>query len=1070
MKRINRPQGILAWFVHNPVAANLLMLAILILGLCSALIIRTESFPSFPPNTITIFVPFPGGSPQEVEEGVAIKIEEALNGVDGIKKISSAIDENGASVTINKNDGYSLARLKDDVKLRIDSISSFPVQAEKVVISEEQAERQVVNVEVHGLAGHYTLKESARRVRDELLKLPEVNKVTTEGARVYEVNVELREAELRRFNVSFDDVAQAIQKNSINLSGGRIKTNAGVISLRTAQQRYYRPDFESIIVRSDSRGGHIRIRDIATVNDGYEEQQYHTRFNRHPTVSLSVRLLGNDSITDAATAVRKRIHAIQQEKWLPEGVELTSWYDESLIIRDRLSLMSKNALSGITLVLIMLALFLNLRVAAWVALGIPISFAGAFLVMGPSFLNYSLNELTTFGFIVVLGIVVDDAIVIGESIYSEKEKLKGKDNNPSATTITGASKVVVPATFGVLTTVAAFLPLTLISSEMGKIFGAIAVVVIVCLIFSLIESKWILPAHLAHLDINKKSHHPIAKQWERLQKAIESGLQRLIHQHYTPLLKTVIQYRYTALCVFIAAFILVIGLLPSGIVRTVFFPDIEIEVAKAELKVHAGLGVEHTKRITQAIEDAAYKTSDEFTQQYDLNEPAIKYIYAFSIEEDKAQAYIEIVGGSQREFPVQDVVNAWRKNIGVLQGVEYLDISRMGPGAENDIEVELSGPDNARLNQAAQALERKLASYQGVYDIKQSQADGNTELQIELKPEAYTLGLSYSDVAHQVRNAIYGFEAQRIQRGRDEVKVKVRYPQNERRSQTDLDKIRIRTPNSGTVPLLDIVELQRGESPSSIYRIDKQRVIAITARSDKSTISAREVLGELSLGYFPELQQQYPGISINLDGEAAEEERAMRSLGLGFLLALTLIYALLAIPLKSYSEPLVIMFAIPFGIIGAIIGHLIVGIDMSILSFFGLLALSGVVVNDSLVLTSRFNDLKQQGLGLSQAISEAGVSRFRAIFLTSITTFVGLLPLLAERSLQAKFLIPMAVSLGFGILFATVITLLIIPVLLCINHDLRHWWSKKITSSHHSKTDVYEEALHTEPCTTTDQR
>lgn len=1045
--------GAMAWFTRNPVAANLMMLFILLLGLKAALTIRTEFFPEFPTNKINITVPFLGGTPDEVEEGVAIKIEEVLSGLNGIEKINSEITSTQATITVTAIENYSIDKLKDDIKGRIDTIPNFPDSAETPTIIEQTAEQHIINIEVFSAqANEKTLKETARNIRDELLALPDINKVQTSGARDYEISIEVSEVNLRRFNLTFAEVAQAIQKNSINLTGGSLQTEYGKINIRTQKQSYYGADFEKLVIRSDANGGVITLKDIASINDAYTEDVILSEYQGQPSVQLKVKMVGDTSITQASEQVREALSVIERASWLPTNVQLGTWYDQSSIIRDRLSLMSSNAISGMFFVLVLLTLFLNIRIALWVAIGIPISFAGALYVIGPDIMNNTLNVLSTFGFIVVLGIVVDDAIVIGESIYTAKEHAK-EGEDPIEVTIQGAAQVAVPATFGVLTTVAAFLPLTMIKSQMGDAFGAIAVIVIACLLFSLIESKWILPAHLSKIQL-KKTQSPqwsISALWNRFQSSIDRGLKFTIAHGYIPLAQKVVTYRYASLCAFIALLIFVIGLIPAGIVKSAFFPDIEQETATLDFGVKTGYGIDYTHDIARYIAQTAVESGLEIQEKYGSPVSPVESVKTLSLSEKQGKVSIALVKDSEREHSVQEVVDLWRKNVGIPNGIKYIELKKQGPGGNDPaIKVNIAAPDIATLRAAAEDFQNKLRTYQGVLDIKSSLDDTDIELQVTLKPEGYALGLRHQDIAQQLRYAVYGFEAQRIQRGKDEVKVRVRYPKQERDSLTDLQEVRIRTASGEAVPLSLITTIEKVDSVRSISRVDGSRIVTIQAETDDKITSGGDILRELQETYFKSLEANYPNLSIATAGQAEEQMKAQNSLVQGFLLSLMLIYMLLAIPLKSYFSPFIIMVAIPFGIIGAILGHLVIDLKMSIMSFFGILALSGVVVNDSLVMVSRYNDLRNMGMSYKQAVVNAGASRFRAILLTSLTTFFGLLPVISETSMQAKFLVPMAVSLGFGILFATIITLFIIPVLLGLKHDISHLFGfrKTKTSSH----------------------
>lgn len=1067
----SKNRSVLAWFTRNPVAANLLMALILVFGLVTALTIRTEAFPLFPPNSLNIQVSFPGSSAEELEESIAVKIEESLNGIAGIKQMITSISDASVSVQLISVDGYSLKKLKEDVKTRVDGLSTLPQQAEKPIVTEETDERHVLSIEIsanaslgaiHAVRGAISddmLEKTAKRIRDELAAIPEVSKVSIAGLLAKEICIEVSRARLQEYDLTIEQVAQAARRASINLSGGTIKTDYGNITLSIHQQAYQAIDFADVVVRQNDSGSLVFLSDVATIREEPIEQHVFNRFNGKDTLSIAVSLQGNDSVTVTADAVKARLEKIKQAAWMPAGIELTVWKDSSQMIGERLSLMGKNALFGMLLVALLLALFLNLRIALWVAFGIPVAFAGAFVLMGPQFLNYSLNELTTFGFIMVLGIVVDDAIVIGEAVYSEKENAdKARsaditDTSASAVeaTIRGASRVAVPATFGVLTTVAAFLPLLFIGSQLGALFGTIAMMVIICLLFSLVESKWILPSHLAQINVHSiqdsSNRTTLSHYWRQLQHNIEQALQTFVTRYYQPIFHWAIGHRYTAMCLFVAVFIITLGLVAAGQVRTVFFPDIESGNVQAKLVMQAGHGRDRLEQVSKAIEQAVLQTREAIQSDYpqdfqSSNSNAIRHSYSVSEGARKASFFIELASDAERSFSINEVIERWRQqidqNIAGLDGIKSLDVYAEGPEeAFSDIQIYLAAPNKAELDTIAEGLKQKLRSYKGLNNIKTGQDESELELDIQLKPEAYRLGLNETAIAQQLRHLFYGYEVQRIQRGSEEISAWVRYPRNDRDQLSDLSRVIIKTPAGQEVPFNAVASFERKASASSIVRLDKHHVVSVTAQSDKDTVSATRILAHLKEHYFPVLQARYPSLMIIMDGEAAEEDIASGSLLKGFVLGLCLIYGLLAIPLKSYLQPLVIMAVIPFGIIGAILGHMVMGMPLNLLSFFGVLALSGVVVNDALVLTSRYNDFIREGLDYSQAIWAAARSRFRAILLTSITTFAGLLPLLFERSEQAQVLIPMAISLGFGILFATVINLLIVPVLLGVAQGVR---------------------------------
>ena len=1038
------PTGWIAWFVRNPVAANLLMISILIMGAMALTHIRTEGFPEPPPNSITVSVDFNGASPENVEEGAAIKVEEAIIGAEGVDKVISDITSDNATINIRGVDGYPLAKLKEMVKTRVDAISTFPDDVDTITITEAQEERHVLGVQIYGDAENAVLKRIAKQLRERLLALPSVNKVTILGTLDPEISIYVQEEKLSEYQIRFDDVVKAIQNVSVNISAGVLDTVSGKILIQNREQGYFGKEFEDIVIRSTADGSIVRVRDIARVDDGFVEQKILSRFQGKPSVNLDIELVGSsDSVISASNDVHEFLSQVSTENWLPETVKIAAWSDEADTVRDSLSLLSRNALLGMCLVVILLTLFLHPKVAFWVAIGIPVSFAGAFIVMGPDLLNYSINDLTIFAFIIVLGIVVDDAIIIGESIYSYKREHGSSVN----ATIMGAKKVATPATFGVLTTVAAFYPLTNISGHFGGPFKMIAVVTIICLLFSLIESKLILPAHLAKLNFDEdkdKKENILMRGLNRIRRAIDARLAAFIADKYTPMIKLAVRRRYQSLCLFLAILVLSIGLVTSGLVKTEFFGGENGSIVYAAVKMPSGTSADRTHQAAEHLLKSLDIVNAEIKQQYQLKGDPVIYSYASSLNDKEATVTVEIAQGSQRPFYSQDFLDLWQEKVGIIYDAQELSFYVDYEDSE-DLSIELASHDYALLQSALTFLRERLEKYNGIEDIRSNQNNSALELSVQLKPHAELLGVNNRDVLQQIRNAIFGYEIQRLQRGDEEVKVKIRYPRNARNNITDLQDIDISLPNGSTITAEQITEISKKEILEEIKRVNGNRVLSVSATVDEDILSSSEFLAELEDNVFPELRKNFPAIEINLAGESEAEGEAKSELSLGFVLGLLLIYALLAVPLKSYTEPFIIMLAIPFGIIGAILGHLFISIPISLLSFFGILALSGVVVNDSLVLVSQYNLYRKEGLPCSEAVVKAGIARFRAVLLTSLTTFIGLVPLLQERSEQAQELIPMAVSLSFGILFATVITLFIIPVLLRINADLKALFRSRST-------------------------
>ena len=776
----------------------------------------------------------------------------------------------------------------------------------------------------------------------------------------------------------------------------------------------------------------ILLGDVAEIRDGFVDQKFLTQFDGEPTVSLQVTTEGEKDIIKASEQAAALAAGYKAKFGLPEGVTLTSWNDGSTPIRSRLALLTKNGIQGVILVLLCLSLFLNVRLAMWVALGIPVSIAGALILFDLPGVGLSINMVTAFSFIVVLGIIVDDAIVLGESIFTEKQLRKNSTGHEMdlRDTITGVSRVVTPATFGVLTTIAAFYPLTQVSGHMGNVFGQIATGVIFCLIFSLIESKLILPSHLSHLNVHKKYTNPVARVWKKIQDGVSTGLEFVVQRIYRPVASVAIAYRYLTLALFLAVLVIVGAFLPSGKLRFVIFPDIFSDDISVNLELEEGLPVDdlhsHTLRIAEALRTLNEQIKDQ------TGESVLLKLHVSATSNTKASITATLTTSESRSIDTGEIVNRWRKKVGAIAGAKALTFSGTAGPPGRGLSIQLESKDLDQLRMAADSLKEVIGTYPGVNDIQDSFSSGRPEILVDLTPTGEASGFSRRDLAGAVRSAFYGLESQRVQRGRDEVKVMVRYPE-EARSQLDtLRQMRVRTEDGTALPLSIVAQTTFGESLAKIDRADYNRIVSVQAAIDQTQTSGDDVLARLKAEYFPELMAKFPSVELALRGRAEERGRSLSSLTHGLEFSVLLIYILLAIPLKSYIKPLFIMSVIPFGIIGALMGHVIVGIPVSILSLFGCLALSGIVVNDSLVLVARIDDLLGEGMSLKEAIIEAGPQRFRAILLTTLTTFIGLAPLLLESSTQAQFLKPMAVSVGFGVMFATAITLILLPVLMLI--------------------------------------
>ena len=1053
-------KGILAWFARNSVAANLLMWALLVGGLFSTVLINKEVFPSFELNLLNISVAYPGAAPQEIEEGINIKIEEAIQDINGIKKVTSVASEGVGSITVEVEDGYEVQTVLDEAKLRLDAISTFPVNIEKPNIYQIKPENNVIWVSVYGDMTLHDMKELAKSVRDDLTQLPAVTRAKVTGVRDYEIGIEVSENKLREYGLTFSQVALAVQNSSFDLPGGSIRAQDGDILLRTKGQAYTGDDFANIVVTTRPDGSRVMLPQVATIKDDFEERLEYTRFNGKPAAIIEVTSVDDQNALDIAAQVKQYVE--DRRATLPANAQLDTWGDMTHYLKGRLNMMMSNMFYGALLVFIILAMFLDLKLAFWVMMGLPVCFLGTMLIMPLEPFSMTINMLTLFAFILVLGIVVDDAIVIGESAYTEVERHGHSVDN----VIRGAQKVAMPATFGVLTTIAAFIPMLMVSGPMGIIWKSIGMVVILCLAFSLVESKFILPAHLAHMKFKK----PGAPRgfFGRLKANFNDRVQHFIHHSYRNFLERCIKQRYNVVAAFIGVLILSIALVASGKVRWVFFPDIPSDFIQVQLEMDEGSSEENTLKVVQSIEEALYKMNDKMEK--DNGYQVVKHSFINMSSRTSAFIFAELTKGEDREVDGVTIAAAWREQLPELLSVKKLSFNASTNDAGGDISFRLTSSDLDELSAASKELKQKLASYEGVYDIADNFSSGSHEIRLKIRPEAEALGLTLSDLARQVRYGFYGYEAQRILRNKEEIKVMVRYPLEQRRTVGYLENMLIRTPTGTSVPFSTVAQIEKGESYASITRVDGKRAITITANANKNIVEPSKVVQEIQNDYLPQLQAKYPKIQTALDGGSLDEQNAMVGLLQGFFFALFTIYALMAIPLKSYSQPLIIMSVIPFGIIGALFGHLIQGLAMSVLSLCGIVALAGVVVNDSLILVDFVNRAREQGQSVRQAAVDSGCYRFRAIILTSLTTFVGLVPIILERSLQAQIVIPMATSLAFGILFSTVVTLILVPLLYIILDDVSRsssrffnwWWQPKKTNDEDVKHPDFEQAVTTD--------
>ncbi len=1062
--------GIIAWFCKNGVAANLLMVAIFLSGFSTLFMsIPTEVFPEFELDMVTVRVPFRGATPGDVEEGVVIKIEEAIQDLEGIKKMNSTASEGAGVVTLEIEKGYDTRDMLDDIKNRVDAINTFPSDTEKPVISLAQRRGSVISVVISADMSEKDLKELGKLIREEIIALPRVTQASLQGTRPYEVTIEVSENTLRKYNLTLEDVRIAISQSSLDLPAGRIQTDGGDVLLRTKGQAYAKNDFEKIVLIANEDGTLVTVGDIAKVIDGFEENPLITKYNDKNCVLVYVSRVGNQNAITLAKDVKNYIE--KRKSTLPDGVEIGYWDDRSRIVSARLKTLGSGAMMGMLLVFVVLTLFLRPWLAFWVCIGIPVCFSGCLAFM--PHLGATINMFSLFGFILVLGILVDDAIVTGENIFAH-QRLYNKD--PERAAIEGAQEVAVPVIFGVLTTVVAFIPLLMGAGIRGKIFAQIALVVIPVLLFSLVESKLILPAHLKHIKLRKPKEKSKRSPIEIVQDFFADGLEKVADNFYQPLLKVACTHRYFTFTIFFGIAALIFSLIASN--RIIFspFPRIASETATASLAMQEGTPIETTskymERVRLAAEDIRKKYTDPTTGQ-----SMIKAILSTtggrgfgsrggssstSGQSHLGEVSIRLLPPEERtlEFDSRQLVGEWRSMIGLIPGAQSLSFrAEIGRGSD-PIDIQLTGQSFEDMKLASSQIKEILATYPNLFDISDSFEGGKPEIKLSIKPEANIYNISQRQLANQARDAFFGGEAQRIQRGQDDVRVMVRYPEDERKSIANLENMRIRanTGDRAEIPFSTVADASMGRSFSSITRIDRNRAINVTSDADKEKANLEAIKKNLILE-LDNIVSQYPGMAYSLEGEAREQSEQLENLRLGGIIVFFAIYAMLAIPFKSYFQPFIVMSVIPFGLVGAVLGHMIMGYSLSMMSLFGMLALSGVVVNDSLVMVDYINRRRREGMPLREAVATAGVRRFRAILLTSITTFAGLIPLMFEKSTQAQFVIPMGISLGWGIMFATAVTLILVPISYLFLEDIkyllsRYWsWQMGRTPASREKTE-----------------
>lgn len=1012
--------GIIAYFANNSVAANLLMGFIIIMGIISYITIPRQMFPTIERNYINISVQYPGASPQEIEENIVLKIEEQLNDITEIKKSIGRSWRGGGRVTLEINLNEEINEVLDKVKARVDSIGTFPAAMEPVTISQQEFRQEVMQLTIVGDLSLDDLKPIAEQIEDEILQLQNVQLANARSPDD-EIAIEIKPEVLRKYNLSIDDVSQAIRRFSANFSAGQIRTESGMIAVRVENQFYNGEEFKDIPVKVGPSGSKVLLKDVATIKDGFTEGERYFKYNGKNAISLEVSATKAQSIIPVAESVKSYMEA--RNRTLPKSVEIKVLVDMTYYLNGRLDMMLKNLVQGAILVFLMLALFLRFKLAFWVMLGLPICFLGAMMLM-PIF-GMTINILSLFAFIMVLGIVVDDAIVIGESAYTEVEANGGGVAN----VVRGAKRVATPATFGVLTTIAVFAPFTMGEGPQSDFFFNIAVVVIFCLIFSLIESKLILPAHIAHTNFK-----PLKEDsWRQKFNTAYFGF---VNGRYRRFITLCTEWRWPVLGLFVAMLFISIGLINANYVRVVpnpkvphDFPSIRIEMAET---VSDTTTIDALKTIEKVIQDVDKQIVEEY------GSPMVRDILVFNNSRTEGEVMVPLVAEDDRVMDTFELARRWREAVPNIAGMKSFtvrdDVNGGGDGGE--FAYLLFGADIETLNNAGRYLITLLQEEKGLFDVSSTIDPDSKEVQMTLKAVAYDLGLDLTSIASQVGASFYGGEAQRVLRNGEEVKVMVRYPEFTRERFSELKYAVIKTPSGQEVLLGDVVELTEKPGISYIRREGGYRSVYVWGSIDEQLVEPNEVTEAVKEKLLPQMKERFPTVKTELGGDIKEQQEQNSEQLMFFAAGLLMVYILLAVPLKSYAQPLIVMSVIPFSFTGAIWGHYWLGLDMSLFSTFGLIAAAGVVINDSLVMTDFVNQRRKEGYSIRDAVIDAGCARFRAITLTSITTFAGVLPIMFETSLQAAFVIPMAVALGFAVMYATLVTLILVPCLYIILLDL----------------------------------
>ncbi len=1033
-------RSIVQWSVNRPAVANLLMLFLLLMGGYSAWTMQREMFPEFSLDRIQVSVVYKGASAEEMEESVCVKIEEEIAGLEGVDRITSRSVEGRCQVMVELETDCDLAKAYNDIKNAVDQVDTFPDESETPLTVEITRKRAVIKVAVFGDLSEQALTAMAEKVKNDLMQMPEISQVELIGNREHEISVEIPENNLRKYGLTLAGVADLIKRNSLDLPAGTIQADTGKVLIRTKGLRYTAKEFEDLIVLSRIDGTVVPLSQIATLRDSFEEVDIRARMDGKPAIIVKVDKTSRQDAIEIADKVKAYVK--EKNATLPETIRLAAWDDDSLIIKSRLSLLVRNGLQGLFLVLVILALFLRIRTALWVAMGIPISMMGAFFFL--DLYGFTLNMISMFSFIIVLGIVVDDAIVIGENIYQQLEA----GETPLTAAVEGAGQMAYPVINAVTTTIVAFAPMLFVAGMMGKFMSVFPLAIMAVLLVSLAEVFVILPSHLAHMKLEQD----MTRRWspfvmlERVRRAVDEQLQRFIDTVFVPVMDSIMTHRYIFLAAAVASLVFCFGLVAGGRISFVLFPKVDSDRITATLILPEGTSIKATEAAVAKFENAAREMAALYPRKD--GKSIIQHIFSLAggtLDNEEsgshvAEVVVRLISSEERGIASSKITAAWRELTGEIPDTLALTFgSGAGPGKRlggRPIEVQLLGDDMDQLLAAADSLKRELAQFTGVEDVQDSYRPGKNEFRLSLKEGARQLGISLADLARQIRSSFWGEEPLKVQRGRNEVTIRVRYPENERMAPGDLENMKVRTADRKEIPFKHVAQVVEDHGPAIIKRVYGHRAVTVTADVDEDKANAREVLAKLSEGFFEKLKRDHPGLSILLEGQQKETQESMGSLFKGFVVALFLIYILLVNMFRTYTQPLIIMAAIPFAFIGIFIGHLLFGMDFTMLSMFGVMALAGIVVNDSLLLLEASNREHDKGLSRHDALIAGARNRFRQIILTTLSTIAGLTPIMLETSVQAQFLKPMTITVVFGLLASTVLILLLIPALSIIRHDI----------------------------------